>query len=208
MTEICIVDYGMGNLFSVAHAFEFLGAQVKISSSPTDLADCNAIVLPGVGAFGEAMERLNQSGLPRALRTEVLENEKPIFGICLGMQLFAEESTENGLHKGLALIRGRIDRIPGEPQIRLPHVGWNNVAWSREELLFANIALGASFYFDHSYCFFADEDVVVGTTRCAGDVNAALRRHNIFATQFHPEKSQNNGLRVLRNFLRYVEAGR
>jgi glutamine amidotransferase len=205
MTEICIADYGMGNLFSVAHAFEFLGARVRISSVAADLVQSDAIVLPGIGAFGEAMYRLNQSGLAETLRSEALVRRKPTFGICLGMQLFTEQSTEGGRHRGLGLVRGKVDRIPGEPEIRLPHVGWNNVAWQDGEPMFANVPSGVSFYFDHCYCVFPEEDIVAGTTQCAGAVIAALRRDNIFASQFHPEKSQNNGLRILRNFLRYCE---
>ncbi|MBL8806877.1 MAG: imidazole glycerol phosphate synthase subunit HisH [Rhodospirillales bacterium] len=197
--DIAIIDYGMGNLGSVRHAFEFLGHRAVATSDPETAGSADAIVLPGVGAFRLAMDNLNSGGLAAALARTVLDRGTPFLGICLGMQLIAREGTEGGVHAGLGWIEGRVTRLePGEGR-RVPHVGWAHVSGAGGGLI-DGIEPGAGFYFDHSYHLECAAELVVA--RCAGafDCVAAVRRANIFATQFHPEKSQRSGLRLLRNF--------
>lgn len=203
---IAIVDYGMGNLRSVAHAIEFLGFSTAIARDGDAVSQAAAIVIPGVGAFKEAMRRLRDMNLVEPLNEQVLRAGKPVFGICLGMQLMARQSTEGGVSEGLGWIDGRIDVIPARPGVRLPHVGWNGAEPRAGAVLFRNIARDAHFYFDHSYCLFCDEDIAEAMTVYGTSFVTAIRKDNVFATQFHPEKSQNNGLRVLRNFLNVVAA--
>jgi glutamine amidotransferase len=197
--NVAIVDYGMGNLGSVRHAFEFLGHRAVATSDPETVARADALVLPGVGAFRLAMDNLDTAGLSTALSRAVLDRGVPFLGICLGMQLIAREGTEGGAHAGLGWIDGRVVRLePGEGR-RVPHVGWARLSGPGGGLT-DGIGAEAGFYFDHSYHLECPSDSVVA--RCAGafDCVAAIRRANIFATQFHPEKSQRSGLRLLRNF--------
>lgn len=201
--DVAIVDYGMGNMGSVRHALEFLGHRPVGTSDAAVLARADAIVLPGVGAFAVAMDNLTSRGLDRALSEAVLERETPFLGICLGMQLLAGEGTENGVHAGLGFIDGRVVRLAASGQARVPHVGWATVV-HRDPVLFAGAAQNAAFYFDHSYHLECSEDLV--GARCGGafDCVAAIRRGNLFATQFHPEKSQRAGLKLLRAFTDYA----
>ncbi|MEI7803836.1 MAG: imidazole glycerol phosphate synthase subunit HisH [Hyphomicrobiales bacterium] len=197
-----IVDYGMGNLGSVSNAFARLGVAAVISSDPNIVCAAPAIVLPGVGAFGEAMRRLRAGGLADALNTAVCKRGIPFLGICLGMHLVAERSEEGGDEPGLGWIAGRVVRITEAPGRFVPHVGWNDVHASEGEALFRNIVPGAHYYFDHSYDMDCSPDLVIARVEYAGrSVVAAIRHGNILAAQFHPEKSQNNGLRLFRNFL-------
>lgn len=202
--RIAIVDYGMGNTGSVAKAFRFFGLAPAITDDAGVLADADAIVLPGVGAFGQAMENLRARKLDTALTEFVVERGKPFLGICLGMQLIAEDSTEFGSNRGLGWIKGHVREIPEDDLFRVPHVGWSPVT-PCEPGMFQRIENGASFYFDHSLHLECDHGLVVARAMHAMPVTAAVRRRNIFATQFHPEKSQRNGLKVLRNFLNYAE---
>ena len=202
---LSIVDYGMGNLGSVANAIQFLGYRSEIVSEPEAVARAEAIVLPGVGAFGEAMNRLEGRGLVGPLTDRVMEKGTPFFGICLGMQLLARESTEGGRHAGLGWIEGAVDLIAATPEIRVPHVGWNDVRWPDDEVMFRNVQPNANFFFDHSFALTCDPAIVCATVDYGGPIVAAIHRRNILATQFHPERSQNNGLRVLRNFLNVVD---
>ena len=204
-TAVAIVDYGMGNLRSVANAIQTLGHSPRITRDADAIASARALVLPGVGAFNEAMSRLDALGLVAPLTRRVIDEATPFLGICLGMQLCAEHSTEGGFHVGLGWVKGSVDLIAGGRDIRLPHVGWNDVHWNEGEALFHNVAAGANFYFDHSYALECDAGIVAGTVEYDGTIIAALRKDNIFATQFHPERSQNNGLRVSRNFLNHVD---
>ncbi len=202
---IVIVDYGAGNLSSVANALRFLGSQPAVSSDPAALQNADGIILPGVGAFADAMGRLAQLGLINPIRKIAGEKRVPLLGICLGMQLLAEHATEGGACEGLGLLPGRVELVPVN-DLPLPHVGWNEVAWTDGSVLAAGIAPGAHFYFDHSYCFLGAESQVVGRTDYGQPLAAAVEAGTIMGAQFHPEKSQVNGLRLIRNFTRVVEA--
>lgn len=197
-----IVDYGMGNLASVSNAFARLGVDATVSSDPDVVAGADAIVLPGVGAFGDAMRRLRAGGLESALNVAVIERRMPFLGICLGMHLIAAESEEGADVPGLNWIDGHVVRIPEAPARLVPHVGWNDVRANAGEEWFRNIAAGSHYYFDHSYDMVCHPDLVVAHADYAGrSIVAAMRQENILAVQFHPEKSQSNGLRLFRNFL-------
>ena len=201
--KIAVIDYGMGNLASVCHALAFLGHRPAATSEASEIQEADAIVLPGVGAFAAAMHNLRQRGLDRALSDAALDREVPFLGICLGMQLMAAEGTENGIHSGLGWIEGRVIRLEGGKDARVPHVGWAAIKHN-DDVLFAGAAAGTGFYFDHSYHLDCPDSLVAA--RCAGafDCVAAIRRGNLFATQFHPEKSQRAGLRLLRAFTDHV----
>jgi len=135
-----------------------------------------------------------------------LKDGIPVFGICLGMQMFAEQSTEGGLHEGLGWVKGKVERIPEAPNVRIPHVGWNDLERDSESIMFKNIDETATFYFDHSFALTCDDSIVAATVTYGSKIVSAIQHENIMATQFHPEKSQNNGLRLLRNFLNFAES--
>ena len=206
--RIGIVSYGMGNIGSVAVALRGLGAEVIASGHPGELSGADGLVLPGVGAFGPAIRNLEASGLADLLEEEVLFKEKPFLGICLGMQLLARDSEEGGFHRGLGWIDGRIRRLVPAPGHAVPHVGWNQVDFRAGDPLFRRIEEAGHFYFDHSFHLECDPGIVIAGTDHGGRVTAAVRQGNLLATQFHPEKSQRNGLKLLRNFLNDVEADR
>lgn len=204
--NITVVDYGMGNLQSVANAFAFLGAKVQITDNPELVANADAIVLPGVGAFGKAMSNLHSSGLVEALNHAVIARKKPFLGICLGMQLIAEESDELGKNRGLGWVPGHVRLIKTSGNLRVPHVGWNNVSVKIREPLFAEVPDDANFYFVHSLHFECPAQYASLTCDYGITIVAAIQKENIFATQFHPEKSQHHGLRILRNFVRHLNS--
>ena len=199
--RVAIVDYGMGNLQSVRNAFEVLGCSVVIARQPADLEAADRIVLPGVGAFGDAMTILRTGGWTAALDHEVREKRKPFIGLCLGMQLLASEGTEHGAQPGLAWIPGVVTALRPGPDVRVPHIGWNDVAPTRETAMYTGLTGADSFYFLHSYVFHPNDPRVINA-RCSYGENfpASLECGNIWATQYHPEKSQKAGLRVLANF--------
>ena len=201
---IALIDYKMGNLQSVMNAFEILRDDVKLTQSLEDLQKAEAIVLPGVGAFGDGMKNLKELGLIPVLQKEVQEKKKPILGICLGMQLMAREGTEYGLHKGLGWLEGVVDLIkPSYSSFKVPHMGWNDVSVKEESKLFADIEEPV-YYFVHSYSFVPDakeEKSVVATCSHGQEIVAAVEKEDMFGVQFHPEKSQGAGLKVLENFL-------
>ena len=203
--KLSVIDYGMANLQSVKNAFNFLGYNVEITSNKDSILKSDAIVLPGVGAFGEAMRNLDKLGLVKVLRTAVTENGKPILGICLGMQLLADASEEHGCHDGLALISGTVKKIKEDGSMKLPHTGWNDVKIVRENPLFKNISDESSFYFVHSYHFSCESKFEIGNTVYTQKFSSAVQSNHIFGTQFHPERSQAKGLRLLSNFVNYVE---
>jgi glutamine amidotransferase len=205
-TRIDIVDYGMGNLQSVRNALERLNCTVEISSDPDAISQADALILPGVGAFGEAMNNLRQMRLVEPLRNAVLKEGKPLLGICLGMQLLADGSDERGSHQGLSLIPGQVRSIPVPKGFMLPHIGWNEVKVTKQEPLFRDLHDGDAFYFVHSYRFECDEAYISGVTDYGVEITAAIQNGRIFAVQFHPERSQRKGLRLLRNFVDFVEA--
>lgn len=196
---LVIVDYGMGNVRSVANALARLGCAATVSDRPAMLHEAEAIVLPGVGGFGEAMRALSRNGLAEALRKEVLERGATFLGICLGMQLLARRSFEHGEHEGLGWIEATVEYVP--PGRRVPHVGWTPVRADPSDPLFADIAPSASFYFDHSLHVVPAEAVRTASFAYGTELVASLAKGNVFATQFHPEKSERTGLRLLRNFL-------
>ncbi len=201
---IGVVSYGMGNIQSVCNALVYLGHEVLVAQSPDDLEQASRIILPGVGAFPAAMKRLQESGFADALHAHVRERDKPLLGICLGMQLLAETGTEFEACDGLGWIPGRVEIIPrGPKKLRLPQVGWNELAVRDGARLFDGIEGDTSCYFVHSYQLNAAEpEDVVATVDYGGPVTAAVERENIFGAQFHPEKSARVGLALLDMFAR------
>lgn len=201
-----IINYGMGNLVSVRNGLRFLGYEPTIVAEPDALNGADAYVLPGVGAFGEAMTNLESHGLAAALTREVMEKGKPFFGICLGMQLLAKRSAELGSHRGLGWIDGEVLPLPDSDAVRVPHVGWSELSLSVEEPLFRRIESTNCFFFDHSFHLSCAPQHVIASCHHGMDIIAAVRANNLFAVQFHPEKSQRPGLKLLRNFLDLCEA--
>jgi glutamine amidotransferase len=201
--RVAIVDYGMGNLDSVRRAFEECGADPVVTRDRRDLGKAAAIVLPGVGAFSAGMRNLRDLGLDEVLTEQVLEREIPFLGLCLGMQLLASSSREGGSTTGLGWLDARVERFEPTDGERVPHVGWNEVYPSDESPLFAQVVAGRDFYFVHSYHVVCDGGASVAATTpyCGGFVSAVRRDDHVFGVQFHPEKSQKPGFRVLSNFL-------
>ncbi len=198
--SILIVDYGLGNLQSLGNALDRLGYSWTVSGRPDDMPGADGFILPGVGAFAEGMRNLRQGGLLEALEREVLGAGKPVLGICLGMQLLARDSEENGLHRGLGWIDGHVRLLRPEGGLSVPHVGWNTLRVLDEKPLFQDAGPELCVYFDHSYHFVCAAPFVSATCRYGTDVTAAVQRGNIFGVQFHPEKSQTAGLKLLRRF--------
>lgn len=202
---IAIVDYGVGNLRSVLHAFEMVGADAALVKHPEELAAAERIVLPGVGAFGECVGRLRASGFVEALEEEVRSKGKPLLGICVGLQLLAREGHEMGIHQGLNWIPGTVERFNVPRPLKVPHVGWNDVIPEGATSMFKGIGKDRSFYFVHSYHLVPDDPAHIAARCEHGETfTAAILRDNVFATQFHPEKSQQNGLKILENFIAWT----
>jgi len=200
---IAIVDYGMGNIRSVMNALAFLGAESELTANPARILDAERVVLPGVGAFNAAMQRLRQLELVPVLREAVLERCIPLLGVCLGMQLLAEAGEENGETEGVGLIPGRVRHIHHKaPGRKVPHIGFNSLAFRRQSPLFAGLSERGDFYFVHSFCLDCPPEYVTSVAEYEGaELTATVERGLVFGVQFHPEKSQGNGLRLLRNFL-------
>lgn len=203
--KIGIVNYGMGNLGSVRRALEDLDAQAFIAEHPAALHEAHRIVLPGVGAFPDGVARLRDGGWMDALQ-RLVEGGKPLLGICLGMQMLATSGEEGGSNAGLGLIPGRVRRLDLLGcQLRIPHIGWNEIVFGQPSPLLAHIPQRSDFYFVHSFAYAPDEPSdVLATTDYGIPVVAAVQRGNVFGTQFHPEKSSKAGRQLLRNFLDYV----
>jgi glutamine amidotransferase len=205
---IAVIDYGAGNLRSVASAFEAIGQHPLITNRPGDLAEAAAIVLPGVGAFGDGMECLRRFGLIEALQEEVLVKKKPYLGICLGLQFLGVQSFEHGTYAGLGWLDGVVQRlVPNDKKFLIPHIGWNNIQIERPSPLFEGLPPKPVFYFVHSFHLtMAKEDRGAVTSTCwhGTTVTASVQKDHIFAVQFHPEKSQENGLKLLENFVRLI----
>jgi glutamine amidotransferase len=204
---VTIVDYGSGNLRSVQKAFERLGAAATITDDPAVVADAERLVLPGVGAFGDAMRELEARGLVEPILAHI-QGDRPFFGICMGLQLLFETGWEGGRHAGLGVLGGDVARFELPAGMKVPHMGWNTVTWRGGEGRGVSIGDSAAigdgeyFYFVHSYYARpTDTSVVAATSDYGGPFCAAVRRGRLFATQFHPEKSQAVGLRLLREFL-------
>ncbi len=200
---ITVVDYGMGNLRSVSKALESLGASVRVSSRPEDITGADKVILPGVGAFPAAMRELRQRGLAEPVKAHI-GSGKPYLGICLGLQLLFERSEEGGGAEGLGVLKGSVKRFTAQPPLKIPHMGWNSVTRrvSRDCPLLHGVADGSFVYFVHSYYAEPTDRAVVVLESEHGERFAAMAwRERLFATQFHPEKSQAVGLRLLQNFV-------
>lgn len=201
--ETAIIDYGMGNLLSVQRAFEKCGSDAVIIDNPLELRDAERIVLPGVGAFPDAMDNLRKNGWIEELNRAVLEKETPILGICLGMQLLADKGYEVRECDGLGYIPGEIIRFTQtQEKERIPHVGWNEILKREDSPLFDGIADGTNYYFVHSYHFrVANEENIATVTPYCGEFVSSVIKDNIVGTQFHPEKSQKAGFKLIKKFL-------
>ena len=195
---IAIIDYGVGNLFSVEKAFAAVGEEVKVTGEAEDLQSADKLVLPGVGAFGDCMKNLESTGLIPII-LEQISNKKPLLGICVGLQILFEGSEESPNSKGLGVFKGMVRRI-NAPQLKIPHMGWNAV--STHSNLFEGLKENPYFYFVHSYhAVPEDRSLITATTEYGETLTAAVARDNIYATQFHPEKSGDVGLQLLKNFV-------
>lgn len=199
-----IINYGLGNLHSVAGAVERLEYQPRISGDAAELASCAKLILPGVGAFGKGMENLRECGLIEPLTDLVIHKKKPVFGICLGFQLLCKHSEEFGMHDGLGWIDAEVKRINTNGQdLRLPHVGWNDLEQTADSVLYREIPKDALFYYVHTFCVKPNQPgITVGECEYGERFTAVIQQENIFGTQFHPEKSQWWGLKLLENYLK------
>lgn len=202
--SILIINLGAGNVNSVFKAFKSLGARVEVINSSQDLTPCKAIILPGVGNFKQAMDDLVNKGFLEKLNRLVIEKKTPFFGICLGMQLLAEEGEENGKTKGIGWIPGKVVRL-NQKDIRIPHIGWDDIQIVKSEPLFKGIEESSSFYFVHSYHFQTDEKFITSECFYGQKIASSVQKDNIFGVQFHPEKSQKKGIQIIKNFLDYLE---
>ena len=201
--DVAIVDYGLGNLRSVQGAVERLGKEAVVTSDPDELARAERLILPGVGAFGDGMRNLHERGLVEPLNRLVVDERRPVLGICLGAQLMARDSEEFGAHEGLGWIDASVRRIkPDDASLRVPHVGWNALVPVGDSRLFEGLPEEPLFYFVHSYHIACEgPDLVRGEVEYGGRMTAVFERDNVYGTQFHPEKSQLAGLTLLDNFL-------
>jgi len=198
---VAIIDYDAGNIKSVENAVRFLGHEVTVTSKAEEILCADHIILPGVGAFGDAMKRLSGAGLEETIR-QAVDREIPFLGICLGLQLIFEESEESPGVKGLGLLPGRIRRIPEGDGRKVPQIGWNDLSFPRSSRLFAGIPEGSYVYFVHSYYLEAGDPAdVAARTQYGVSIDAAVEHGKLFACQFHPEKSERIGMQILENFL-------
>lgn len=198
---IAIIDYDAGNIRSVEKALQFLGQEVKITRDREEILGADKVVLPGVGSFGDAMGKLHQYGLVEVIR-QVAEKKTPFLGICLGLQLLFERSDESPGVEGLGILKGEILRIPEGEGRKIPHMGWNSLELRNQGRLFAGLSGEPYVYFVHSYYLKArDEQIVKATTEYGVTIHASVEQNNIFACQFHPEKSSDTGLKILKNFV-------
>jgi glutamine amidotransferase len=203
-SKIVIIDYGMGNLRNVQKGFEKIGFEAKLTRNKKEIESASAIVLPGVGAFKDCMENLEKYGLVDPLLRSV-EKGKPYLGICLGLEILFSESEEFGTHKGLDLIRGKVVKFRPDSEHKVPHMGWNTIEKEREVPMLEGIESGDFFYFVHSYYVVPEEARWVSTLTTYGKpFVSSIWKENLFATQFHPEKSQQKGLRILENFVKSI----
>ncbi len=205
---IAVIDYGAGNVRSVVNAFEAIECSVILTNDADELAKASAIVLPGVGAFGDCMKNLTTLKLVEPLNELILGEKKPYLGICLGMQSFAEVGLEHGYHKGLGWIKGKCEPLSSNDlRFRIPHMGWNDIEYDASCPLFRGMPERPVFYFVHSYHLVPQKNefnTVVASCWHGTKITAAVQKENIFGTQFHPEKSQENGLQLLKNFLKLI----
>lgn len=198
---IAIIDYGVGNLFSLISSFEKIGAEIVVTADPQVISSADGIILPGVGAFEDAARKLRDSGLDKVI-IEQAKSGKKLMGICLGMQMLFEKSFEYGVHNGLGLLKGNIvpmkDKIP--ENLKIPHIGWNALHFTKESNLFKYISNNDCVYFVHSYYATDCDDSIIATAEYGKELTAAVQKDNIMGCQFHPEKSGEVGLNILRAF--------
>jgi glutamine amidotransferase len=202
--KIVIIDYGMGNLRNVKKGFEKIGCEAKLTRNKKEIGRASAIVLPGVGAFKDCMENLDKYGIIDPLLRSI-EKGKPYLGICLGLQILFSESEEFGAHKGLNLIGGKVVKFSPDPEHKVPHMGWNTIEKENENPMLQGVENGDFFYFVHSYYVVPKETQWISTFTTYGKpFVSSIWKENLFATQFHPEKSQQKGLRILENFVKSI----
>lgn len=198
---VAIIDYDAGNIKSVEKAMQALGENVRITREPEKILSADHVILPGVGAFGDAMDKIRQYGLDEVIR-EVVDRGTPFLGICLGLQLLFESSEESEGVSGLGILQGKIVRLPEEQGLKIPHIGWNSLKFPSSGRLFAGLPEESYVYFVHSYYLQAeDAQIVTATTEYGAHIHASVEKGNVFACQFHPEKSSDAGMRILKNFL-------
>ena len=198
---IAIIDYDAGNIKSVEKAITALGEQAVLTRNPEEILSAEKVILPGVGSFGDAMEKLHGFGLVDVIK-KVVERKTPFLGICLGLQLLFEQSDESDGVEGLGILEGEIIRIPDAPELKIPHIGWNSLKFPTEGRLFKGVEENSYVYFVHSYYLKAkDETIVTATTDYSTLIHSSVEKDNVFACQFHPEKSSEVGLKILKNFL-------
>lgn len=198
---IAIIDYDAGNIKSVEKALISLGQEVKITGNPEEILSADKVILPGVGAFGDAMENLNRCGLVPVIH-EVVKKGTPFLGICLGLQLLFDRSDEAPGVEGLGILKGEILRIPAAKDLKIPHMGWNSLHFENDGRLFKGLPEQSYVYFVHSYYLKAEEEEIVkASTEYGTHIHASVERGNVFACQFHPEKSGDVGLHILKNFV-------
>lgn len=199
---IAIIDYDAGNIKSVEKALQFLGEEVCITRDPEVILSAEKVILPGVGAFGDAMDKLHQYHLVDVIH-KVVEKKTPFLGICLGLQLLFEKSDESKGVQGLGILKGEICRIPDGDGLKIPHIGWNSLTYPSQGRLYEGIPENSYVYFVHSYYLkAADESIVKAATEYGTYIHASVEQDNVFACQFHPEKSSEVGLQILRNFVK------
>lgn len=198
---IAIIDYDAGNIKSVEKAMLLLGQEVKITREKDEILNADKVILPGVGAFGDAMGKIRQYGLEEVIK-EVVKKGTPFLGICLGLQLLFESSDETPGVEGLGILKGKILRIPDKEGLKIPHMGWNSLKFPKEGRLFKGLPEDSYVYFVHSYYLEAEEEsIVTATTEYSTRIHASVEQGNVFACQFHPEKSSDVGIQILRNFV-------
>lgn len=203
---IAIIDYGAGNIQSVYKALKFIGADCKVTSDKDEILNADGAILPGVGSFGDAMDTMTKRGIKDTI-IEYTKSGKPFLGICLGLQLLFPESEETPGVKGLDIFKGTITKIPNQNRtLKIPHMGWNNISIKQKNGIFKDIEGEPYVYFVHSFYLKAqDKDIVAATTQYGVEIDAAVQKGNIIATQFHPEKSGEAGLKMLKNFVEMVK---
>lgn len=199
---IAIIDYDAGNIKSVEKAIQLLGEEVVVTRDSDEILNASGVILPGVGSFGDAMEKLHKFHLVSVIE-EVVKRQIPFLGICLGLQLLFEKSDESPGVNGLGILAGEIKRIPDNGELKIPHIGWNSLKFPNVGRLYEGISQDSYVYFVHSYYLAAKEqDIVVATTEYGTKIHASVEKGNVFACQFHPEKSSSVGLKILENFLK------